>query len=115
MPSLYHEFKGFGFSPITRLAEDLDWGLDANVPVPIPDDDPKMNKVVNFVWEKYASVPSTALSALTHRPGGPWDKAMKLNVHGLKGFDISSKLVKEYFDTFVKPNHGAHTQKENAH
>lgn len=104
--SLYREFKDFGFSPITRLAEELDWDFAENVPVPIPDGDKALEKVIDFVWISYSKHPSSVLSAMTHQDGGPWDRANKDNVHRLRGYDIKTEYIKEYFDKLVN-KHGA--------
>src|SRR5689334_3355834 len=46
VPSLYHEFKEFGNSRITRLASEFDWDAEDDVPVPIPSGDRKFEKVL---------------------------------------------------------------------
>lgn len=102
VPSVYHEFKKFGYTPIKRLAEEVDWEDDDSIPVPPPQDDARFDKVLDFVWEKYGKRPSLDLSELSHVEGGPWDRARKENIYNLRNKDIPDEYIKEYFSKFVK-------------
>lgn len=104
VPAVYHEFKDFGNSPITREATDISWDDDEvdSIPVPPLFDDPRVQKVIDYVWKQYGHLSAVALSEMTHRPDSPWDKTMKANKFGLKNVDIPQALIDEYFGTLVK-------------
>jgi uncharacterized phage-associated protein len=101
-PAIYHEFKNFGNTPITRLAEEHDWDIDDSIPVVADfDDDSNVRRVINYVWRQYAALPATTLSEMTHQSGSPWDKTIKSNVFGLKNVDIDQSVIQEYFSRLV--------------
>jgi uncharacterized phage-associated protein len=102
VPAVYHEFKEFGNAPITREATELDWDQEEDIPVPALFDDPRVQRVVDYVWKQYGSLPAVSLSEMTHRPNSPWDKTMKSNKFGLKNVDIPQSLIEDYFGSLVK-------------
>lgn len=101
-PSLYHEFKGFGNTPISRLATELDWEADEELPVPPPADDPRFSKVLNFVWKTYGKRDALVLSDITHKAGAPWDVVTKENVHNKKNMSIPDEIIEDHFKSFVR-------------
>lgn len=102
-PTIYHEFKGFGNAPITRLAEEFDWDAEDNIPVVADfDTDSNVRRIVNWVWQQYSKFPATTLSEMTHREGSPWDKTMKANTFGLKNLDIDQQVIHEHFAPLTK-------------
>ena len=101
LPSLYHEFKNFGFTPIKRLATDIDWDTDEFVPVPPPTDDFQLDKIIRFVWGAYAKLSSRELSERSHAKDGPWDKVRTAHP-GIRNKGIDNEIIKEYFLSFVK-------------
>lgn len=100
-PSIYHEFKEFGNEPITRLARELDWDLEGEVPVPAVHE-PRVDKVVDYVWKTYAGLSGLALSEMTHRENSPWDKTMKSNKFKIRNMDIPQEAIIEYFAPLIK-------------
>lgn len=77
IPSIYHEFKAFGWSSITRQATTLsvgaDGGYEMNIPI-IPPEDKSTWGLIDAIIKKYGHLNATALSELTHKPGSAWDK-----------------------------------------
>ncbi len=102
VPAIYHEFKEFGNSPITREATEFSWDEEDSIPVPPIFDRPEVQRVIDYVWKQYAHLPAVTLSEMTHRVDSPWDKTMKANKFGLKNIDIPQPLIDEYFGTLVK-------------
>jgi uncharacterized phage-associated protein len=102
LPSLYHEFKVFGYQPITQLAYSVNWDTDEFVPNLPPVADPTADKCLDYVWNTFAPMPSTELSRLTHAEDGPWARARKENTFNLRNKDIPNDYIKDYFKRFVK-------------
>lgn len=76
IPSIYHEFKAFGFSPITRKATTLamaafGYGGSDNVPI-IPSHDVNSWNLIDAMLNRYAQFDATTLSGMTHLPGSAW-------------------------------------------
>ncbi len=101
LPSLYHEFKNYGFQPIKRHAIDIDWDTEEFIPVPPPSDDPLFDKVVKFVWDRYGKLTSQELSERSHAKDGPWHQ-VKMKYPNLRNKDIDNEIVKTYFSSFVR-------------
>lgn len=72
VPSIYHEFKRFGNSPIDlySINSSLETG-ELTYPV-IEKDDNETIKVLSAVWEVYKSKSGKELSKITHQNGSPW-------------------------------------------
>lgn len=73
VPELYHEFKRFGYEPITSMATVFDHHNGRFYTVRAAS--PRVRKVLRFVWERYGKRSATQLVQLTHAPGTPWRKA----------------------------------------
>ncbi|MEY9717907.1 putative phage-associated protein [Sinorhizobium fredii] len=101
VPDIYHEFKGYGGRPISSPATEYDWEDEDFLPVPIPTDDARLNRVLDFVWRTYGKYSGAQLSDMTHRDGSPWDKTRKANP-GMRGADIPVNLLRDHFSTLVK-------------
>lgn len=72
IPSIYYEFKGFKANPITKFARNANncvEMIDLSKPSSI-------QNAVFYVWNKYKHFSASELSALTHRQGGAWSKAV---------------------------------------
>lgn len=102
VPSLYHEFKQFGYSPIRTLAEEIDWDDEGPIPVPPPQSDRRADKIIDFVWDRYGKRSSIELSELTHVEDGPWDRTRKNNKFHIKNKDIPDAFIEEYFSRLIK-------------
>lgn len=99
IPSLYHEFKKYGSSPIKSKATDLDTSCFEFVDVKSPQEEP-IKKFLASVWKSYGKYPGTKLSEMTHAEGSPWAKTWKIG-SGLKSTDIQFDLIKAHFEAAV--------------
>lgn len=99
IPSLYHEFKRFGSSPITVKATDLDPARFDFVEVPTPAEDP-IRKFLTSVWNGYGKFTGVKLSQMTHAEGSPWAKTWAAK-GGLKSADIPLDLIKQHFEAAI--------------
>lgn len=100
--ALYQEFRDYGRQSINRLATDIDWDAETDVPVPVPTDDESVNRVIDFVYGAYADRSPFALSDLTHRAGWAWDKTRQNDPFNLRNKDIANELIKADFEPFMK-------------
>ena len=99
IPRVYHEFKSFGRSSITRRATTLH-GIDlrkAEISEPKLPDDPDVEKFLERIWEVYGGMSGVQLSNMTHIGDSAWDKAHK-GAAGRKNVDISDEFIKAEFD-----------------
>lgn len=74
IPSLYHEFKGYGASPITDYGNHLSTdhgGFRITTPV-IPDGDTEAWWYVDEVIRVYGGLSGAQLSNMTHQAGTAW-------------------------------------------
>jgi hypothetical protein len=75
IPSIYHEFKRFGSSPISNYA--IEFGLDTgetSYPI-VMEKDEEILQVLGAVWEIYKNKSGTELSKITHEEDSPWHYA----------------------------------------
>ncbi len=86
IPSLFHTFKQFGGSAITKLAYEpipFDSGesfpeLDLEFDAPfLPDGDKTPAELIDWIWSEYGSQSGWQLSMLTHQPNTPWSETIK--------------------------------------
>jgi len=82
--SIYHEFKGYGSTNITKLGTELKWDRNPDaliefkyVTPQIPEKDDLAADIVDYVLEAYGDQSAIALSNLTHRPGSAWHTIME--------------------------------------
>jgi uncharacterized phage-associated protein len=101
LPTIYQRLKRFGGGAITEYAEIYDPILQASRPAAPPEDDPVFVKVRDYVWQTYGKWESTALSRLTHKEGGAWDKTRKANP-GIEGPQIANADIRSDFLPLVK-------------
>lgn len=62
IPSVYHNYKEFRNTPITRDVSDRSGEFDEN-----------QNSIIEGVIDSYLHYDPWQLSAITHQPGTPWD------------------------------------------
>lgn len=98
VPSLYHEFKKYGYSPIREKAKDYVNGVYGEVPIPAV---PSINQFLNNIWNSYARFTGVALSEMTHAQGSPWHQAMMSNP-GVRSIDIPFDAIAQHFRTVVQ-------------
>ena len=105
VPSLYHEFKRYGRSPILEMSnqvlfsddvcedassKDREDGLCIHCPVPELDAEKatSLKRAIHWVWEKYSPYTAVDLSRMTHEKNTPWRKARDSGVPCLADKDI---------------------------
>ena len=74
IPSIYHEFKAYGYRPIDNMATTLSMGVNGyamNVPT-VPDTDTDVWALIDAVIGKFGHIDAGRLSAMTHLPGSAW-------------------------------------------
>ena len=106
IPSLYHQFKSFGASPIAARAKGYEPHQGAGRFVECTlEQFPQQNheftrKLIRRVWGTYGPLTGVQLSNLTHQPGTPWHDTMekaKREGRVLKGLDIEPELIRSHF------------------
>ena len=106
IPSLYHEFKIYGSSPIEHKAVDLievDGYLREGEPSILacsPDEAALTARLLKRIWEVYKNYSGLQLSELTHQPGTPWEKARKA-FGDVKNADIPDEWIQQYFESQI--------------
>lgn len=74
IPSIYHEFKAFGYNKITRPATTLSMNggnYSANIPT-IPESDQNSWGLIDAIIQRYGNLSATTLSEMTHAPNSAW-------------------------------------------
>lgn len=95
IPSVYHSFKYNGNKPITdkvgRLDEEsADGSMEFVYPYP---EDKEVIAVLDFVWDRYKSYPTSELINLLHAKGTPWFYSYKQGENN----EIYEELTKLYY------------------
>jgi uncharacterized phage-associated protein len=70
---VYDAFKNYGDSPVTRLAEYLDYSSGVTKPIDHEDILPADADTIMRVFESYAPYSTSELRKRSHEAGGPWD------------------------------------------
>lgn len=90
IPAIYHEFKAFGYRPVTRKATTLvtqAFGLGGdNVPT-IPAHDINAWNLVDAILTRYGQYDATTLSNMTHLDGSAW------TIYGADGSVITPQQI----------------------
>ena len=84
IPDLYQATKHYGRNPIPLQKID-----DGPVPV-LPEDERFLTEIV----DQYGKMTGTALSALTHKSGTPWDRVY---VDGIFNIEIPDQLIRDHY------------------
>lgn len=106
---LYHEFKEFGRTPITKKATELSFEEKRGGRVAIKIETPSLEQcsddlattkaLLERIWEVYGEFTSAQLSNMTHKSGTPWDKAMEK-----RESRISNDLIRDHFQSLMNKN-----------
>ena len=83
VPSVYHRYKSFRGDPITTEPVDRSDAFDD-----------EQRDVIKQVHEVYGDFTAAQLSALTHKPGTPWDVTYR--EYGA-GVIIPNELIRDYY------------------
>lgn len=103
-PSLYHEFKEFGKSPVGRKACEfkVDEDFDFNVIEPVvPRDDNQTWELIDRIWEIYGKYSGLTLSDVTHQDNTPWSHVWEKS-GGRRNADIPNEIIKEHYEQLAK-------------
>jgi uncharacterized phage-associated protein len=95
-PSLYHEFKRFGNSPIMRLAVEIDEDLNEINPR-VRDDDETAKGLITKVWDLFGDLSAVQLSNMSHAENEPWVQVPKKR----PGLAIPDELTKRCFKSML--------------
>ena len=102
IPDLYHEFKRYGNRPIRKWSIDYDYktirnneGRNRFFILQIKNDDDAVERVLNFVWNKYSCFSANELVNLTHEDDTPWTHIF--NTEGKYSL-IPKELIQDHFD-----------------
>ena len=99
IPSIYHEFKEFGNSPIKKG----NYATTFNSAPIVRSDDPDVLKILNAEWKNYKDKDGTDLSNITHEPNGAWYKAYGKGVNSaLDDEEIKKRAIKGISDYLEK-------------
>lgn len=104
---VYHEFKDFGNSRITRMATDIDFsaGKFISSEPEVPSTDHETHNLLKEIWRVYGKFSPIQLSNLTHASGTPW--SMVANAYGSqlpRGVTIPNELIKQHFKAILEGN-----------
>lgn len=106
LPSVYHEFKAFGTSGITRegteLVRQLNGTLSWMAPVLTFEKTEIVRQLIKKIWQVYGKYSGNQLSTMTHNPDTPWAKAREGYDENERDIPIPNKLMKIYFKKLIK-------------
>src|ERR1051326_712020 len=101
IPSLYHEFKEFKNSPITRLTRYFRQ-QDLTSPEIMAS-----KSLLDRIWSIYSRYTAAQLSALSHEPNGPWHQTVRQMPDGhvrIRNMAIPNELIHQFFRARVGRN-----------
>ena len=94
IPSIYHEFKRYGYGKIKKLSY-IDNPLTDERSYPmIEEDDKEAIDSLETVKKEYGYMSASELIDYTHEIGGPWYSVYQ---DGDFNIEITPKMIKEYF------------------
>lgn len=116
--SIYHQFKEFGNSPITKKATSMRmghvdgrlkfWSVIKDVEQEGKDNPDQLSfakAIMDRIWEVYSGYSPIQLSNMTHEAGSPWDDTVKqYGGSPPKGTDIPQELMTRFFKKLAKKN-----------
>lgn len=99
IPSIYHEFKRYGYNSIKNLSYFYDPMQEKKIFFSIDEDDTKTKEVLEAVKNNYGNLKNSELIGRTHSEDTPWFKNYKENVYN--GI-IPKEDIKEYYTKLLK-------------
>ncbi|MEO0551485.1 MAG: type II toxin-antitoxin system antitoxin SocA domain-containing protein [Pseudomonadota bacterium] len=109
LPLIYHQFKRFGRNPVTERAKRLDKST-GNLIIANYDDLLDSLPFIEQKFLQYARLPASALVALSHEPGGAWDKVWSGDVDKV-GMKITDDLILGYSRKTIQTGSDSHVSK----
>ncbi len=104
VPSIYHEFKHFGSSPIKdTYSQEYDPFIDekARTPRVSEKETPEIAEILNIVWDVYGSKSASTLMRMTHKKDTPWDKVYNQQKETYGGV-IPPQSIKDYYQGVIE-------------
>jgi len=102
IPTVYYEFREYRNGPIQRYAYTTSTPSGERVIAPIPTD-AKALEAIEWVWNNYKHFSGLALSNMTHKEGGPWDRARRRAAnHGMRNERLDQNEINEHFRVLVE-------------
>lgn len=98
VPSLYHEFKRYRWTPITEFALSVDWDT-REVIEPRISRSPKSELVLSKAWDTYKRFSGADLRKMTHQPDTPWANSFDPERPNER---IPDHLIKSYFEDRIR-------------
>lgn len=90
--SLYHELKSYGSRGVTEYLTEYSPAAQKMVALVPNHQDGEFWSLFDRVLERYGNFSAVDLSALTHEPGSPWDRAYRINQK-----EIPNDWITEYY------------------
>jgi len=101
IPTLYHEFKDWGRSPILERASEYDDRSGSTVELRVddyPGDNDFTRALLDRIWDVFGSYTAIQLSNMSHAPGTPWGIVNKEHNGSIpKGTPIPDGTIRDYF------------------
>lgn len=100
IPNVYHSFKHNGDKPITqKVCIVTDENMYGELKVETPEiEDKNIQKVLDFVWERYKDRSTSYLITLLHREDTPWAYCYRVG----QNTDIPEEMTKVYYQSLVQ-------------
>jgi uncharacterized phage-associated protein len=99
IPSLYHEFKHYGGSPIAEDAEWYDLDTGKSFRPTIKGSDTEVRAVLDKVWAAYKMFSGWSLRQKTHARGTPWEQTYDPDVMSKP---IPDHLIRDHYRHTIK-------------
>ncbi len=98
IPSVYHEFKKYGYGRVKDYSYFLEPMTEKKVKLQIDDQDDQVKQVLEVVNRVYGGMSIGELINKTHNKDTPWSKVYKDNVYEI---EIEQNEIKEYYKKFI--------------
>ena len=100
IPSIYHEFKHFGFKSIDQKSYIYDYHDEVDfIPRVNKKEDPELWKLLKSVYKKISPFSSKDLILITHARGSPWSQSWKEESFNQ---EIPKETIKDYYENIKK-------------
>jgi len=100
IPSIYHDYKFYGSSPISDPDLYFVFGEASSADMKLSMLSTTAEKSINATWDGLKDASAVQLSNWTHKDGGPWKRYYQPGVNDVA---IPNEDIKEYFkENFVK-------------
>jgi len=97
VPLIYDDLKRYQSCNVTNYIDEHDPQTGSFKPFVVAEQCSDFYEVLDLTWEKYIGIDAIQLSAMTHEPGSPWEKALNCGLS-----EIPEKLTQEYFVNLAK-------------